>query len=151
MLKVELISLTTPPQAFVLCNSTKALAEHNLRLNGQRVIDYVSYVRAEFAKGFDQGNRRTVFSFDVTRDCDFSDKTFRDPEAAFAWALDQEMQLPTLSHCRITIASDLTNTVRWIDNATVQALPLNRVLGVALTFNYTINGGRISVARPAIE
>lgn len=150
MFKVELISLTTPAQAFVLCDSTKSLAEHNLRLNGQRVLDYVDYVRAEYAKAFDMGNRRNILSFDVTRDVNFEGKAFADAEGAFAWALDQDAALPVVSHCRITLKGRVTSEVRWMDNATLQVTQLNQIIGVAHKYNYTINAGAISKTRPAI-
>lgn len=150
MFKVELISLTTPPATFLLCNSSRNLAEHNLKLNGQRVVDYVDLVRADYARAFDMGNRRNVFSFDVTRDVDFGGRQFRDPEAAMVFAMDQDALLPVISHARITFTGRFTNTVRWLDNCTVEATELNEVVGVAHKYNYTLNGGAFSSSRPAI-
>jgi hypothetical protein len=148
MFKVELISLVAPIRAFVLCNSTRSLAEHNIRLNGQRLVDYVDLVRAEYAKAFDQGNRRTLLSFDVTRDGDFDGRPFRDAEGALAWAFDQDAALPVVGHCRVTLRGRVTDTIRWIDNATVQTTQLSQVVGLAHTYTYTINGGAISRSRP---
>jgi hypothetical protein len=150
MFKIELITLTVPAAAFVLCDSTRSLAEHNVRLNGQRVLDYVDYVRAAFATAFDMGNRRNILSFDVSRDVDFAGNAFRDPEAAFAWALDHDAALPVVSHCRITLKGRVTNEVRWLDNATVQTTQLTQIIGVAHKYNYTINAGAISKTRPTI-
>jgi len=148
MFKVELISLTTPVRNFVLCNSTRSVTEHNIRLNGQRVLDFVEYVRGDYAKAFDQGNRRNVLSFDVTRDCDWEGRLFKDAEAAFAWALEQDAVLPVISLCRITLEGPKTSKTYWFDNASVQATQLNQIVGVAHTYNYTINAGAISLTRP---
>jgi hypothetical protein len=150
MFKVELISLTTPAQVFVLCNSSRSLAEHNIRFNGQRVLDYVDFVRATHAKAFDMGNRRTMLSFDVGRDCTFADRTFRDPEEAFIWGLDQDALLPAVGHCRITVAGPKTSAVRWMDNAALQGTPVDQFMGIWLKLNYTINAGAISTTRPAL-
>jgi hypothetical protein len=146
--KVELISLGANPQTFILCDSSLNLAEHNIRLNGQRVLDYVEYVRAEFALAFDMGNRRNILSFDVTRDVDFAGKKFVDAESALTFALDQDALLPVIGVIRITLKGKTTSNVRWMDNASVQATQLNEVIGVAHKYNVTINAGAITTTRP---
>lgn len=150
MFKVELISLVTPPATYILCDSSRSLAEHNLRLNGRRIVDYVELVRADYAQAFDLGNRRNVFSFDVTRDVDFDGKAFRDPEAAMIFALDQDALIPVISHARLTFIGSVTTAVRWLANCSVETTDLSEVLGVAHKYNYTLNGAGFSALRPAI-
>ena len=148
MFKVEFITLSAPATVVLLCNSTRNLAEHNLRLNGRRVIDIVDLVRADFAEGHYLGNRRNILSFEVRRDVDLGGGEFPDPEAAFAFALDQGDLFDEEGLLRITLVGTKTSVTRWLDNAFVEAHDLSEVLGIANRYSYTINAGRISTSRP---
>lgn len=148
MFKVEFITLSVPAAVVLLCNSTRSLAEHNLRLNGRRVIDVVDLVRADFAEGFFRGNRRNTLSFDVSRDSDLDVKPFADAEAAFAFALDHGDSFDEEGLIRITLKGTKTNVVRWMNNAFVEAHDLSELIGVSTKYNYTINSGAITADRP---
>lgn len=148
MFKVEFITLAVPAQITLLCDSSRSLAEHNIRLNGRQIVDVVDLVRAEFAEGFYRGNRRTLLSFNVRRDVDFDGKAFADPEAAFAFALDQPDRFAAEGLVRLTLAGSKSNFIRWLDNAFIEASDLSEVMGVANLYQYTINAGAVSKTKP---
>lgn len=149
MFKVEFITLTVPARVVLLCNSSRHLAEHNLRFNGRRILDVVDLVRADYAEAHHRGNRRNTLSFDVRRDVDLQGKAFRDPEEAFAFALDHGDEFDEEGLVRITLEGRFTSAVRWLRNAFVEAHDLSEVLGVANRYSYTINAGAISKTKPA--
>lgn len=148
MFKVEYLSLDTPPRVVLLCNSTRSLAEHNIRLNHRRVIEVVDFVRADFGTGFYRGNRRNTLSFDVRRDVDLDSKPFRDPEEAFVFALDHGDAFDAEGLIRLTLAGPKSSAIRWMQNAFVESSDLSQVLGVANAYSYTINAGAILKAKP---
>jgi hypothetical protein len=55
-----------------------------------------------------------------------------------------------VGHCRITVSGPRTSAIRWLDNAALQATPVNQFMGVYLKLAYTINAGAVSTTRPAI-
>ena len=148
MFKVEFITREVPSHVVLLCNSTRHLAEHNLRLNGRRIVDVVDLVRADYAKGFFRGNRRNTLSFDVQRDSDLDIKPFPDPEGAFAFALDHGDYFDSEGLVRITLEGIKTSATRWLDNAFVEAHDLSELVGVSSKYSYTINCGRILTSKP---
>lgn len=148
MFRVEFISLAVPAEITMLCDSSRHLAEHNLRFNARRVLDYVDLVRAANAVGFYRGNRRNILQFSVRRDLDYGGKEFGDPEAAFAFALDHGDRFDGAGLVRLTLIGPKTAEVRWLNNAFVEAHDLSEVLGVANLYAYTINAGDITRTKP---
>lgn len=148
MFKIEFITLDVPAAVTLLCNSSRSLAEHNLRFNGRRIIDVVELVRADYAVGHYRGNRRNTLTFDVRRDVDLQGKTFRDPEEAFAWGLLHPDQFDEEGRVRLTLEGTQSSHLLWFDNAFVEASDLSEVMGVANLYSYTINAGAISKTKP---
>lgn len=148
MFTVEFITLATKPRITLLCDSSRNLAEHNIRLNGRRIIDVVDLVRADYAVGYYRGNRRNTLTFDVRRDVDLKAKEFRDAEEAFTFALDHGDQFDEEGLVRLTLKGQFSNSVRWFANAFVEAHDLAEVMGVANLYSYTINAGAISKTQP---
>ena len=112
------------------------------------MLDYVDLVRADNAAGFYRGNRRNTLSFEVRRDLDYASKEFRDPEAAFAFALDHGDRFDQEGLVRLTLSGESSSEIRWFNNAFVEAHDLSEVMGVANLYAYTINAGAISKTKP---
>jgi len=147
--KVEFITDTGGSRRTrVLCDSSLDLAEHNLRLNNRRLLDVVDLFRADYAKVFWRGNRRNIFSFEVTRAEDFNGRPFADAEEAMAFALDQEVELDGVGYVRFEMKSRMRSLVRFLDNAVIEVTDLNEVVGLAHKYTYTINAGAILKQQP---
>ena len=132
----------------MLCESSRSLAEHNITLNHRRVNQVSDLLRADYAAGFDRGNRRNVFSFEVTRAVDDKGIEFADAEAALLYALDHPQNLPSGGTLEIFLQGRLTTAKRWLDNALIEATDLTEPMGVALKWRYTFNGGELLKDEP---
>ena len=82
MFKIEFIKQPSQVMGdldtYLLCESSRSLAEHNFRLNGQRVFQPAQFLRAEYAQAFDRGNQRNLVAFEVARSVCFTGEKFRD-------------------------------------------------------------------------
>lgn len=140
-----------------LCESTRSLAEHNLKLNGVNVVQVEDLFRAEFKLGFYRKNKRNQLSFDVSRSQDFSGVEFASPEAAFIWALDHigsqsESGGPTgttdmggSGTLKIEVTSVVFNATRYMHNCLLESSQFSDAsLGICLGLSYSFTGGVIN-------
>jgi hypothetical protein len=138
----------------LLCNTTRSLAELDVKFNHKRIISIeqlaVALGSGTAALAQDFANQRNTLSLRVRRAVDFESTpvTFADPEAAFAFALDQPAQFPTTGILQIYLAGVVTTTTRWLLNVGVEGINLAEWLGVAPSFIYTFNGGLITATSP---
>ena len=151
MFKIEFIK---PPSqvmgdshVFLLCESSRSLAEHNFRLNGQRLSQTVQFLRAEHGTAFDRGNQRNVVSFDVVRSVDFAGEPFADAHSALVFALDLPGLLFGVGTLKLTLEGQIGTAERWLDNAVIES-SLVQTIGVALQYTHTVNGGEITDQEP---
>ena len=147
MLRVRIIteeSPGSPSVTAVLCDSPDPLPRHNLRVNGQSVLQLADIVRAEFGKVFDRKNRRPRISFDVWRDSDDEGNRFENELAATLFALDHAcLDCPTSGTVELEIGSgDGGSATRFIDGAAIEQIQMPRQVGLSLQFSYAIVGGR---------
>jgi hypothetical protein len=146
----------TISSAVVLCQSTRNVAEHNVRLNGRRLSETSETYRSDFVQNFDRANGRIRLSFEVVRDLDFASsgngQAFADPETAFiAAALHVgNSALNGYSSVRGTglLTFDLTAggaPVRLTFNsACLESVDLQEWCGVMLGLNYVFNAASVT-------
>jgi hypothetical protein len=144
---------TLPANGLVLCNTTRSLAELDVKFNHRRVISIeqlaVALGSGAAALAQDFANQRNTLSLKARRGVDFNGTAFGDPEAALLFALDQPGQFLTTG----TLQMDLTGAVtvastRYLLNCGVEGISLADWLGVAPAFDYTFNGGLITPNSP---
>jgi hypothetical protein len=136
----------------VLCNTSRSLAELNVRFNHKRVISVDNLATAlgagtaAFAQDF--ANWRHTLALTVRRNVDFTGATFPDPEGALVFALQQPNAFPASGILQIQLQGTTTTTTLWLLNTAVEAIALADWLGVAPSFDYTFNGGLITNTNP---
>lgn len=139
----------------VLCQTSRSLAELNVRVNHKRVISVENLAQvlgsgqAGLAQDF--GNWRMTFGLTVRRGVDFTapaPKAFADPEAALAFALQQPTSFSGTGILQIDLKGTTTNTTLWLLNVAVEGIGLAEWLGVAPKFDYNFNGGLITANSP---
>jgi len=142
----------TVAAGLVLCNTSRALTELNVRLNHQRVISVEKLATAlgsgSAALAQDFANWRNTLSLTVRRGVDFTAAAFPDPEGAFAFALQQPASFSTTGTLQIALQGTTTNATLWLLNVAVEGIRLADWLGVAPSFDYTFNGGLITNTSP---
>lgn len=152
MFKIEFIK---PPAVvmgdattFLLCESSRSLAEYNFRLNGQLLFQEAQFLRADYAEQFARGNARNVVTFEVARSVDFAGEQFADAESAGLFALDAQRLLPGVGVLKLTLEGTAGSAERWLANAAMQPPALTAWAGVLLTHAFTVNGGAFSEEDP---
>lgn len=149
MLRVRITSKETPTRVAVLCDSPDPIPRHNLRLNGQPVLELADLFRATYGKVFDRKNRRPRLSFDAIRDSNDNGEKFITSAEATAFALDHVyMDCPTSGDVELEIGGeDGSSVTRWLRGAGVEQLGMTRQVGRTLYFGYAIVGGTYEKAR----
>lgn len=142
----------TVADGLVLCNTTRSLAELNVRFNHRRVVAVeqlaVALGSGTAALAQDFANWRHTLALTVRRNVDFTGVTFPDPEGALAFALLQPNSFPATGVLQLQLQGTSTNTTLWLLNTVVDAIALADWLGVAPSFDYTFNGGLITATSP---
>lgn len=129
--------------SYVLCRSSRSLAEHDIRLNGTRILQPVNYVRGKYGAIFDRGSQRNTLSFSAWRDVDFSDQEFADGETALAFALDMPGLLNGVGTLTMELKGDDKSYTRKLLNAGVPGVSLQSINGLLLLHSFEVNGGEI--------
>ena len=133
----------------MLCQTTRSLAELNVKLNHRRLNQVTNLYGALNALLLDAGNQRNTLSLTARRGVDFSAAAFADPEAAFLFALDQPGRFTVAGVLQLDLQGAVTPiTTRYLLNCGIEGLNLADWLGVAPSFDYTFNGGLITAASP---
>lgn len=136
----------------VLCNTSRSLAELNVRFNHRRVMAVEPLATAlgagTAALAQDFANWRHTLALTVRRNVDFAGVTFPDPEGALAFALQQPSSFPTTGVLQLQLQGTRTNLTLWLLNTAVESMVLADWLGVAPSFDYTFNGGLITATSP---
>ena len=152
MLRLTFFPDGTTTSTLVLCNTSRSLAELDVKFNHRRVINIenlaTSLGSGNAALAQDFANHRNTFSLKVRRGVDFSSAAFADPEAALAFTLDQPALFTTTGALKIELVGVTTNVTRWLLNCGVEGINLADWLGVAPAFDYTFNGGLITPTAP---
>ena len=137
--------------AFVFFNSTRSLAEMNVRLNHQPVFQRTDPLRAAFAVMRLRGNRRNQLTLSVRRDVDLGlTRAFADAEAALAFALDATAAVPVIGTLKLELKGAATDLTFWMKNTVIPAHSMSEWLGVAPKFDFTFDGGEIVKTNPLI-
>lgn len=134
----------------VLCATSRALAELNVRLNHRRLIDIANLWAAPAALARDFQNQRNTLSLTVRRGVDFNAAAFADAEAALLFALDHPSAFPATGTLQMQLAGPGgTNATRWLLNCAVEMIShAHEDLGVSPRFDYTFTGGAIVAVSP---
>src|SRR5437868_11732438 len=69
-----------------LVDSSRSVAEHDVRTAGHGLVETADVYQALFAANLYRFNEKSPLSFSVQRDCDFNNAPFKDPEAAFLFS-----------------------------------------------------------------
>jgi len=138
----------------VLCNTSRSVTELEVRFNHKRVIS-VEQLATALGSGVaslaqDFANWRNTLSLKVRRGVDFTSAAFVDPEAALAFALQHPTSFPSTGTLKLALAgAGGTNVSLYLLNCGVEAIAFNyNDLGVSPAFDYTFNGGLISLQSP---
>ncbi len=151
MVRIEFIkaaTVTSDEETLMLCESTRSLAESNIRFNGQSVLQPVQFLRAEYATVFDRGNQRNTISFDVRRDVDFNGELFPDVESALLFAFDLPARLRGVGVLKVELQGYASSYVRWMANAAVESVALTDPIGLNLGYAVVVSGGEITESEP---
>ena len=136
----------------VLCNTSRGLAELDVKFNHQRSLSIEQLATAlgsgNAALAQDFANWRNTLSLRVRRGVDFTSAVFPDPEGALAFALQQPAQFPTTGTLQIALAGVTTSLTFYLLNCAIESISLADWLGSAPAFEYTFNGGLISTSSP---
>jgi hypothetical protein len=139
-----------------LCDSTRNLAEHNLKFGQTRVLQVEDLMRSAFKKGFDRKNRRNTIGFDVSRSADFVGTEFASPEKAFSFALTHVNgvtgggasgvnDLGGSGRLKIELTGDDGFSVTlYAHDCLLESVQLNNPLGICLNLSYQFNTGVIN-------
>ena len=141
----------------VLCQSTRSVAEHNVRINGRRAVDVVQTYRADVVQNFDRANSQVSLSFEVERDTDFASSgngaSLADPEQAFVAAALHigNSSLTGYSSVRglgslVMVLNGAVSGVSTLtfNNAALQSVDLHEWLGILVGFSYTFVASSIT-------
>ncbi len=132
----------------VLVQTSRSLAELDVKFNHKRLIQTEQGFGAAAAAFFDKANAQNALSLKVRRGVDFTSAPFPDPEGALAFALQQPASFPSTGCLRIQMVGTTTNQTLYMLNASVGALSLADWLGNAPAFDYVFNGGIITATSP---
>lgn len=146
MVKFEFIADDTGTTT-VLSDSTRSLAEHNIKLNHQRALQIEEMFAAAYKFSADQKNQRNRISFDVYRSKNTAGTEFVDPEAAFVFALDHlqaDAGLGASGTLKMTFQGAITAQTRYLHKALLEVCDLvDASTGVSIGLSYTFNGAQI--------
>lgn len=134
--------------SLVLCNTSRPLAELDVKFNHKRLLTPYALYGAAQSLMVDYGNIRNTLSLKVRRALDFSSTAFPDPEGALAFALQQPAQFATTGALQIKLVGTSTTVTLYLLNCGVEGLSLADWLGNAPAFDYTFNGGLITTTSP---
>lgn len=136
----------------VLCNTSRALSELDVKFQHKRMISVEQLATAlgsgAAALAQDFANQRNTLSLKVRRGVDFTNTAFPDPEGALAFALQQPASFTTTGALKIQLQGITTNTTLYLLNCAVEGISLADWLGTAPAFDYTFNGGLVSITSP---
>ena len=136
----------------LLCNTTRAITELDVKFNHRRHIQIeqlaVALGGGAAALAQDFANQRNTLSLKVRRGVDFSNAAFPDPEAALAFALNQPALFTSTGALKIVLTGVTTNVTLYLLNVGIEGINLADWLGVAPAFEYTFNGGLITTTSP---
>lgn len=126
----------------VLLDSPDPLPRHNLRVNGQRILQVANFARAEFVWVFDRGNRRTTLSWETTRQ-------HADELEASVFALDHDAAVPAVGDVMIEISDGASTVTRYMADAGVEQVAMIEQIGATTRWGYGVTGGGILRKLPA--
>ena len=124
-----------------LCDSPDPVPRHNLRVNGQRVLQVVDLARAEYVTVYGRGNRRTTISFQVTRQ-------HRSEWEATEAVLDHDAEIPETGLLELVITDNGRTIKRWLANAGVESVQMVGQIGATTQWAYSIIGGEVLKRKP---
>lgn len=153
MLRLTFIADNTlPTEGLVLCETSRSLAELDVKFNHRRQITVDNLCTAlgsgAAALAQDFSNHRNTLSLKVRRDVDFANAAFDDHEDAFLFTLDQPAKFLGIGVLKIELIGAVTNAARYLLNCGVEAISLADNLGIAPAYDYTFNGGLITENSP---
>ena len=139
-----------------LCDSSRSIEEHNLKLNNSSLIEIAELYKADFIKQFNRYNDRVEFSFQVTRDADFLGNSYVTPENAFFQAALHVGAASTTSpapaqavrgtgrlQLTLNAASGGPFEMTFL-NAAKRSIVMSQWMGIAITFDYTFMCSTVS-------
>ena len=145
--------ITISPPFLCLCQSSRSVAEHNVRLNGRRLTEIFEAYRADTVQDIDRANSRLKLSFEVLRDCDFAPTTngtaFTTADAAF-YVAAKHLGDSNLSGSRMirgtgTLTVALSGQPNLVfNNASLESADMSEWNGVAIKIQYVFNAASVT-------
>jgi hypothetical protein len=123
---------------FVLADSPDPIPMVNLRINGSRIVQEASFLRAVARGEFDRGNRRTEVTFDTTR-------LFKTQLEAETFLLEHETNIQGSGLLTFIAGQKGKQTsTRYIKNAVVESVS-SATSGCTTRHSYRIIGGIVKI------
>jgi hypothetical protein len=134
----------------ILCNSTRGVGEHNVRLNNRALGETAEPYQSDWVENLNRYNERNTFSFECWRDANLDDTPFADEYAAFYFAaLHCGGQVKTYAvrgtgQIILTMAGSAGSYTLTFANALKQSIDVAEWDGIVIKLHYAFTTGPIS-------
>jgi hypothetical protein len=130
----------TVSSTLILCNSSRSIAEHNLKINNRALVQSAELFEAPFVTNLYHRDDRIEFSFEVERSQDFTGTNFPDAESAFIFAANHMGgSLPNFAVIgtgTLTALFSVPGKTLTFTGAIKQSIDLILWMGISITLSY---------------